>query len=390
MKVALVMERVEPWRGGAETSTQQFMQHLLDMGLDLELLTRSRVPSRPRLQVHTLKGSGSTRAGRSAGFARAVDRLAPTLNVDLVHALSPCLCADVYQPRGGTVAEAMVRNVALRRTRTARSLKRFTARLNLRQQLMLDLERRLLTRRPPPMVLALSDYVIRQLETHYAFPAASVRKVFNGVNPDPTPPEQRERDRIEVRETYGVPADALLVLEVAHNFKLKGVGQWIQALGSLSISRDLPEVHSLIVGRDKPMRWQRQAAACRVDGRVRFVGATQRILAFYHAADMLVHPTYYDPCSRVVLEAMASGLACITTAYDGASEAVDQANAGYVLDDPDDVDALADRVRRLADSEKRLLKAERGVKQADRHSMKQHAEGVVRVYEEVLSQRARA
>ena len=40
----------------------------------------------------------------------------------------------------------------------------------------------------------------------------------------------------------------------------------------------------------------------------------------YFAADFLVHPTFYDPCSLVVLEALACGLPVITTRANGASE----------------------------------------------------------------------
>ena len=74
MKVALVMERLEPWRGGAETSTGQFMRHLVELGVRLEVVTRSQLSSSPGMTVHTVGVSGVTRSGRSAAFARAVDR----------------------------------------------------------------------------------------------------------------------------------------------------------------------------------------------------------------------------------------------------------------------------------------------------------------------------
>ena len=54
----------------------------------------------------------------------------------------------------------------------------------------------------------------------------------------------------------------------------------------------------------------------------------------YFAADFLVHPTFYDPCSLVVLEALACGLPIITTRYNGASELLHAAapqQEGYVL-----------------------------------------------------------
>ena len=45
----------------------------------------------------------------------------------------------------------------------------------------------------------------------------------------------------------------------------------------------------------------------------------------YFAADFLVHPTFYDPCSLVALEALACGLPVITTRYNGAERTADAA-----------------------------------------------------------------
>ena len=51
--------------------------------------------------------------------------------------------------------------------------------------------------------------------------------------------------------------------------------------------------------------------------RVRFAGHCPDMRNAYFAADFLVHPTFYDPCSLVVLEALACGLPVITTACNG-------------------------------------------------------------------------
>ena len=144
MKVALVVERLEAWRGGAETSTQQFIRHLSDMGIELEIFTRTQghelsLPT--GIEVHTIQPNAATRSGRSACFARTVDRQLADANVDLVHAITPCIKADIYQPRGGTIVETIARNLALRRSRASRSLKRVANLFNFRQRLMLDIER---------------------------------------------------------------------------------------------------------------------------------------------------------------------------------------------------------------------------------------------------------
>ncbi len=384
MRIGLVMEWIEPGRGGAETSTNQFIRHLLDMGMTLEVITRSRLPSRPGMQVHTIKPAGTTRAGRSDAFSREADRVSCGLNLDVLHAISPCLRADIYEPRGGTVVESIQRNLAIRQSQTSRSLKQLSNRFNLRQQLMLRLEKQLFTRDPKPFVVALSDYVIRQLVEHYSFPESHIRKIFNGVDADSAGAVEREKDRSDIRSLYGIADYDFLVLMVAHNFKLKGVARWIDALGILCKDRELP-LRSLIIGKESPLRWQRRAAAAGVADRVQFVGATRRINGFYHAADLLVHPTYYDPCSRVVLEALVSGLPCITTRFDGSAEAVKDGQNGYVIDSPDQVEALADRVRRLSNPDVRRQFADRASLNTDRITMKRHAEELCSLYREIAS-----
>ena len=387
MKVALVIERLEPWRGGAETSTQQFVHHLLDAGVELEIVTRSSLPSAPRMQVHCLAPTATTRVGASASFAYQADRLLTSLPVDLVHAITPCLRADVYEPRGGTVVETMARNIAMRTSPSAQLLKRCLLRLNRRQQLMLRLERRLLARRPPPIVVALSDYVVRQLKTHYDYPDAYIRKVFNGADLEPLSNDQRQAHRREIRQLYGLADSDLVVLMVAHNFRLKGGPQWLEALAKAVSQADRPRpVRSLVVGRGSTRRWQRLAQRLGLADRVTFVGPTQRIAAFYAAADVLVHPTFYDPCSRVVLEGMAAGLPCITTRFDGASERIDDGVSGLVLDAPTDTDRLARCIVELADPRRRQAIGRQAAQAARQTGMAQHAAGVLAVYQELARQ----
>ena len=69
MRVALVTEWLDAWRGGAETSTRQFMHHLMDAGVDLHVFTRSRPSPAPGLSVHTLNGAAMSRTRRSVTFA---------------------------------------------------------------------------------------------------------------------------------------------------------------------------------------------------------------------------------------------------------------------------------------------------------------------------------
>ena len=75
MKVALISEWIDPWRGGAETSTLQFLHHLMDRGTEVHLFTRSRPSPTPTLHVHHIGGAAMSRTRRSVTFAHRVARL---------------------------------------------------------------------------------------------------------------------------------------------------------------------------------------------------------------------------------------------------------------------------------------------------------------------------
>ncbi|MBI4716415.1 MAG: glycosyltransferase family 4 protein [Planctomycetes bacterium] len=383
MKVALVSEWLDGWRGGAETSTQQFIQHLLDRGVELHLYTRSRPSPTPQLHVHPISGAAMTRTRRSVTFAHRVDRMLRGEHFDIVHAISPCLGATIYQPRGGTVAESIERNLALRRPGTVRSLKRYANCFNVKQRHALALERRLMTDSQGPLIVAISDYVARQLRQHYAVPEQRVRVVYNGVNPDAASPSQRAMDRLTLRKELGVREGDCLVLLVAHNFRLKGVGPWMSALARL-VQRGVTDVRTAVVGKGDSARWHRLAARLGLEPYLCFTGPTDRIAQHYHAADVLVHPTYYDPCSRVVLEALVSGLPVVTTRWDGSAEVVQEGVNGFVLSEPDDTDALADRVDRLRDRGLRERVGTAAQAVAARVSMERHTSEMIAVYEETM------
>src|SRR5204863_5646925 len=108
--------------------------------------------------------------------------------------------------------------------------------------------------------------------------------------------------------------------------------------------RLLPAAHSfrlLIVADRRTRGYERQARRLGVADRVRFLGHCPDMRNAYFAADFLVHPTFYDPCSLVVLEALACSLPVITSRANGASELLHPLQEGYVVVDPHDHQRLA-------------------------------------------------
>ena len=384
MKVALVAEWLDPWRGGAETSTRQFIHHLIGKGVELHVFTRSCLSPNPGMHLHVIGGASLSRTRASMTFARRVEHLLAKESFDLIHAVSLCRFADIYQPRGGTVAETIERNLALRASGTARSLKRCANHFNFKQRHRLALERELLGQQNGLIVVAISNYVASQLSRHYGLSKERIRLIYNGVDVPVVTAAEAARERAALRREFGIGESDCLVILVAHNFRLKGVRHWIEAM-ALLLRRGVGNVRSIIAGKGDAPRWRRLAGRLGVSKHLAFIGPTDRVQALRHAADVLVHPTYYDPCSRVVLEGMVAGLPCVTTRWDGAAEMITDGRNGYVLDEPRDVVALADHVGRLRDPALRrsLGEAARGV--AGRVSMARNASEMMRLYETVAT-----
>ena len=81
---------------------------------------------------------------------------------------------------------------------------------------------------------------------------------------------------------------------------------------------------------------------------VEFVGYLSReeLDRFLDAADMYVMPTWAEGLPRVIIEAMAKGLPCITTPVSGNPELVDE----HFLVEYNDIKKLADRIEELCTS----------------------------------------
>jgi UDP-glucose:(heptosyl)LPS alpha-1,3-glucosyltransferase len=104
----------------------------------------------------------------------------------------------------------------------------------------------------------------------------------------------------------------------------------------------------------------------------------------YAAADVFIHPTWYDPCSLVTLEASASGLPVVTTRFNGASEMMRDGAEGFILDDPADVPQLAGRMRELLHPALRARQGAAGRALAMEHTFEQQTKQFLDLYAEIV------
>ena len=108
------------------------------------------------------------------------------------------------------------------------------------------------------------------------------------------------------------------------------------------VMQERPDIAYLIVGRgDDRSRLEALAAEHHVADRVVFAGeiAEKDKVAYYNLADAYVMPSVAEGFGLVFLEALACGLPCVASDFDGGREALRKGRYGQLID-PFDMDAL--------------------------------------------------
>jgi colanic acid/amylovoran biosynthesis glycosyltransferase len=141
-------------------------------------------------------------------------------------------------------------------------------------------------------------------------------------------------------------------------FTLLCVGRLVPAKGQrilLEALRQLTdqgrELRLVLVGNG-PDAADLQAAATELGlaDRVQFTGALNqtRVLDWYRQADVFVLPSFAEGVPVVLMEAMASGIPCVTTRITGIPELIEDGRDGLLVT-PSDVSGLAAAIARLQD-----------------------------------------
>jgi len=384
MKIALVIEHFDPSRGGRERSTAQVATALAARGEDVTVFCQSCQDACEGVRVLPLKARGLDRAARLRSFARSVRGAAREGEYDIIHTTLPIPGANVFQPRGGLVGAQTA--AALRRRTGFRRVEALVGQaLNPLRRQMRRYERRVV-RDPNVLCLAVSEMVAREFMNYHAR-SDRVRVIFNAVAVPAVPDEQRSQWREEVRRRIGVPAGGVVFLTVATNPKLKGLAETIDAFARWYHSPDrIPGARLVAVGGKKFGPYRGLARKGKVSKQVVFVEPTPRIFPWYSAADAVVLLSWYDPCSRVVLEATRWGVPSVTTVYNGAAEALAR-GAGIVVSSPRDAEAVGHALTDLADIARRRPRAQACRDAAESLGMDRHVEQLLDAYREVIDRR---
>ena len=388
MDIALCYESVLPARGGAETYIGDLARRLARDGHAVHLYAcrwdAAALP--PATHFHRLDVPTGPRFLRPWRFAEACAKALRGANHDATVGFDKTWGQDVLYPQGGLHAASAAHNLLKFPTRVERAVAAAGKWLDPAAWSFARLERRQYLGPNRPLVVVNSRMVRGHFERFHGVPPETVRVVHSAIDPLRFAADDRLKRRQTERDRWAVAPDVTVGLFVAMNYRLKGLAPLIRSLPL--VPREKPFTLA-VVGHPKDGKYRRLSERLGVADRVKFLGHRNDPKDAYFAADFLVHPTFYDPCSLVALEALACGLPVVTTRYNGASELLSPAD-GVVIDDPHDAPALAAAMAGLLDHGRRAAMSAAARVAGNRWTFEQHYRALLDVFGEVRRARRAA
>ena len=389
MDLALCYESVFPSRGGAETYIADLSRRLARDGHSVHLYAcRWDAAALPAAtHYHRLDVPGGPRFLRPWRFAAACERALANAHHDISIGFDKTWGQDVLFPQGGLHVASAAHNLLKYPHRWQRWLAAAGKWLDPAAWSFARLERKQYLGPDRPLVIANSRMVRRHFEEFHGIAPETVRVVHMAIDPLRFAADDRPKRRQAERDRWGVSPEETVGLFVAMNYRLKGLVPLLRAVAL--VPREKPFTLA-VVGHPKVGRYQRLAAQLGVADRVKFLGFRADPKDAYFASDFLVHPTFYDPCSLVALEALACGLPVVTTRYNGAAELLSPPADGLVVEDPHDASGLAGAIGRVLDRGYRMAASQAARQAAGRWTFEHHYRALLDVFGEVRRTRRAA
>lgn len=374
LRIALIRQRYTPF-GGAERFVENALNALQKRSnIELTLITRKWDGA----DSHNIRKIICNpfyigRLWRDWSFARCACKIVNNDKFDLVQSHERVPCGDIYRAGDGVHREWLNQ-----RKKITSSWKQWFDWLSPYHRYLLHQEQRVFEGSDRKAIIAISSMVKSDILRHYN-PTTDIHTIINSVDLDRFHPKHREEFRPKLLAALGLTEDNRIILFVGSGFHRKGL---LTLLNALSL---IPEhIHLVVVGKDKRIgSYQKFTQQKGINKRVHFIGPTDNPVPYYASADLFTFPTFYEPFSNAVLEAMASGIPAIISNTCGAKDLIEQDVNGKVLAPDNPVDWSTTISKYLHDNNiEKMRKSAR--KTAEQQETERLASKLIATYRTVL------
>ena len=198
---------------------------------------------------------------------------------------------------------------------------------------ILECERKTYTAKTIKRYIAVSSKTKYELMYHYKVNQENVTVVNNGVDLKRFAATVRQLFRKNIRKKLQVSEDHVLIAFCGNNLIRKNIKTFLETVRDFySFGVRIALLVEVETARQflKASDWD-NVVYCRVTAN------PEKILS---ACDILLFPTIYDTCAKIVLEAMGIGLSVVTCTSSGLSGIIRNGENGFILDSNQNVAAF--------------------------------------------------
>lgn len=372
MKIAIIRKK-HTFHGGAESFSQNLIKQLTDAGHEVHMYAMKwEGGSLPQnLSFHKVPAITFNSFLRDLSFSLSSFVMLRKKRecFDIIQSHDKTLYQDIYRAGDGCHIEWLKQ-----RWRLKGAFGKLSVILNPYHWLILCIERLIFNGHRFKKIIAVSEFVKENIVKNYNVDRKDIEVIYNGVDLERFKPENRDIYRREIREAYSIAEDTFTAFFAGSGFERKGLEFLLKAVELV------PDPMTLMIAGKAP---KKRLAGLTKRQRVIFCGPQKEIHKYYAASDAFVLPALYEPIGNVYLEALASGLPVITTRQAGAAEIIEEGKQGFVIENPEDINEIANKIIFLMDSAQRRRMGIEARKLAEKFTVEDYMKKIYDLYDAI-------
>ena len=320
MKIAFVLYKYFPF-GGVQRDCLHIAKVMHSRGHQVELLCIEWNGEEPAgIPVHRFAVSGITNHRRYRNFAKKILRYCHQQAIEGVVGFNKLPGLDLYFAADGCYQQKS-------------AAKSWLYRLTPRYQYFLADEKSVFGLSAQTHILVLVQREMLNYQRVYQTPDERFTLLPPGITEDRKAPANSEEVRVGCRQELGIRPDEIMLLMVGSGFKTKGLDRALFAIHSLPREL-LQKIRFVVIGKDNFEPFRRLSGRLNLTEKIIFFPGRDDIPRFLQAADLLVHPAYYENSGMILLEALVAGLPVLTTDACGYAHYIIDEDCGEVIAEP--------------------------------------------------------
>jgi UDP-glucose:(heptosyl)LPS alpha-1,3-glucosyltransferase len=389
-KIAFALENFSRYAGGAESYAISLATFLIKSGWEVHFFGEAWDGEPETAVFHKITIPKYLPSWlKLILFALYHKRAVKKQNFDVILGFGNTVYMNVYQSHGGVHWLSAQRRIYSEKSEIKRAIKRLVVLLSLKQWTRALIESAPFRLDPRPRIVAISQMIKKDMSSYFKVKSADIKVVYNGVDTSRYNQNLRHEYRGPLRRQLGIGDDEVVFLFVSYDLKKKGIEALVEA-GSQLKQMGNTKFKVMVVGGMPYKALSRQIKTLDIEDKILFTGPIRSIEAYYANSDVFVLPTYYDACSLVVIEAMASGLPSITTTANGAAGIINDGKNGFIISHPPESFDLAKKMQLLLDDERRHEMSREALRTGQRYSEKQNHQEMLDILGEAVALKAAA